>query len=422
MGKVDIVLPAMGEGIIEATITKWLVAVGDEVSEDQSLVEVATDKVDSEIPSPSAGRVKELLFNEGDVPQVGQTIAIVEVDNAIDSEPESQQEQPQEPVVQPVQESVKSLTHSVKEPSNQIVDTALLPQTSPLVRTIAKREGISTEEMLNVKGTGLNGRITRDDMLAYIQKRAVVAEKPKAKQTEQIEQSTGAGVEVIQMDRMRKLIADHMVASKQTSAHVTSFIEVDVTNLVQWRNREKEAFQKREGQKLTLTPLFVEAAVRAIKDFPLINSSVEGDKILMKRNVNIGMAAALPNGNLIVPVIKSADKLNLAGLAEKVNDLAMRARTNKLQPDEIQGGTFTITNLGMFETLTGTPIINQPQVAILAIGAITKRVVVVESDMGDTMAIRQMAMLSLSYDHRVIDGALGGMYLKAVRDYIQAIK
>lgn len=422
MGKVDIVLPAMGEGIIEATITKWLVAVGDEVSEDQSLVEVATDKVDSEIPSPSAGRVKELLFNEGDVPQVGQTIAIVEVDNAIDSEPESQQKQPQEPVVQPVPESVKSLTHSEKEPANQIVDTALLPQTSPLVRTIAKREGISTEEMLNVKGTGLNGRITRDDMLAYIQKRAVVAEKPKAKQTEQIEQSTGAGVEVIQMDRMRKLIADHMVASKQTSAHVTSFIEVDVTNLVQWRNREKEAFQKREGQKLTLTPLFVEAAVRAIKDFPLINSSVEGDKILMKRNVNIGLAAALPNGNLIVPVIKSADKLNLAGLAEKVNDLAMRARTNKLQPDEIQGGTFTITNLGMFETLTGTPIINQPQVAILAIGAITKRVVVVESDMGDTMAIRQMAMLSLSYDHRVIDGALGGMYLKAVRDYIQAIK
>jgi len=296
----------------------------------------------------------------------------------------------------------------------------VVPQTSPLVRSIAKREGISAEELANVKGTGLNGRITRDDILAYTDKRSAIIEKPQAQSQQASTQSEGHSVEVIQMDRMRKLIADHMVMSKQTSAHVTSFIEADVTNLVSWRNSEKEAFQKREGQKLTLTPLFVEAAIKALKDYPLVNSSVDGDKILMKRNINVGLAAALPNGNLIVPVIKNADKLNLAGLAEKVNDLAARARSNKLQPDEIQGGTFTITNLGMFETLTGTPIINQPQVAILAIGAITKKVVVIETEHGDTMAIRQMAMLSLSYDHRVVDGALGGMFLKAVRDYIQS--
>lgn len=417
MGKVEIALPAMGEGIIEATITKWLVAIGDEVTEDQSLVEVATDKVDSEIPSPATGRVKELLFSEGDVPQVGQIIAVLEVDGGGEVVEQESKPEPVQEVEQPMaKESEKEQEH-IEE-----LEPDVLPQTSPLVRTIAKREGISAEELKSVKGTGLSGRITRDDILAYIDKRSAIIEKPKAQSQQVSTQSAGHSVEVIQMDRMRKLIADHMVMSKQTSAHVTSFIEADVTNLVSWRNSEKEAFQKREGQKLTLTPLFVEAAIKALKDYPLVNSSVDGDKILMKRDINVGLAAALPNGNLIVPVIKNADKLNLAGLAEKVNDLAARSRSNKLQPDEIQGGTFTITNLGMFETLTGTPIINQPQVAILAIGAITKRVVVLETEHGDTMAIRQMAMLSLSYDHRVIDGALGGMFLKAVRDCIQEFK
>jgi 2-oxoglutarate dehydrogenase E2 component (dihydrolipoamide succinyltransferase) len=418
MGKVEITLPAMGEGIIEATITKWLVAVGDEVSEDQSLVEVATDKVDSEIPSPSAGKVKELLFSEGDVPQVGQTIAVLEVEQ--DGEGALEQNTASEPT--PQKEPAEDQPKRQEVATNNKKEVGSHPHTSPLVRTIAKREGISTEELANVSGTGLNGRITRDDILAYVEKRSAVIEKPKPQAQQPSTQSQGHSVEVIPMDRMRKLIADHMVMSKQTSAHVTSFIEADVTNLVRWRNSEKEAFQKREGQKLTLTPLFVEAAIKALKDYPLVNSSIDGDNILMKRDINIGLAAALPNGNLIVPVIKNANNLNLAGLAEKVNDLAARARNNKLQPDEIQGGTFTITNLGMFETLTGTPIINQPQVAILAIGAITKKVVVLESEQGDTMAIRQMAMLSLSYDHRVIDGALGGMFLKAVRDYIQDYK
>jgi len=418
MGKLEIVLPAMGEGIIEATITKWLVAIGDEVTEDQSLVEVATDKVDSEIPSPAAGRVKELLFNEGDVPQVGQIIAVLEVEQGGD-EPKAQMPDPKPEPAREAEGAKEAPMQGQLEPV-QKAKPGVVPQTSPLVRSIAKREGISAEELANVKGTGLNGRITRDDILAYTDKRSAIIEKPQAQSQQASTQSEGHSVEVIQMDRMRKLIADHMVMSKQTSAHVTSFIEADVTNLVSWRNSEKEAFQKREGQKLTLTPLFVEAAIKALKDYPLVNSSVDGDKILMKRDINVGLAAALPNGNLIVPVIKNADKLNLAGLAEKVNDLAARARSNKLQPDEIQGGTFTITNLGMFETLTGTPIINQPQVAILAIGAITKKVVVIETEHGDTMAIRQMAMLSLSYDHRVVDGALGGMFLKAVRDYIQS--
>jgi 2-oxoglutarate dehydrogenase E2 component (dihydrolipoamide succinyltransferase) len=290
---------------------------------------------------------------------------------------------------------------------------------SPLVREIIKQEGISAKELETISGTGLNGRITRDDILAYVDKRSKITSSPTSTPASQVTTQLGEMVEIVHMDRMRKLISDHMVMSIQTSAHVTSFIEADVTNLVAWRNREKDSFLKREGQKLTLTPIFVEAATKALKQFPMVNSSVDGDKIFVKKNINIGLAAALPNGNLIVPVIKDADKLNIAGLAEKVNDLAVRARENKLQPSEIQGGTFTITNLGMFETLSGTPIINQPQVAILAIGAINKRVVVIENEAGDSIGIRQIAMLSLSYDHRVIDGALGGMFLKAVRDNLE---
>lgn len=416
MSTVEITLPAMGEGIIEATITRWLVGVGEFVTEDQSLVEIATDKVDSEIPSPVAGKVKEFLFKEGETPQVGQVIAIIETqgEGVAESSP-PKLAQADSPIPQKVTaENTKSL-----ENISEDIELVGFPSLSPLVRSIVKKEGITPSELVHVQGTGLHGRITRDDILSYIARRSKVVEKPKVPEKNQPIADAGARVEVVHMDRMRKLIADHMVMSKQTSAHVTSFIEADVTNLVNWRNDQKAAFEKREGHKLTLTPLFVEATAKAIKEFPVVNSSVDGDKILLKRDINIGLAAALPNGNLIVPVIKNADKLNLVGLAEKVNDLALRARNNKLQPDEIQGGTFTITNLGMFDTLTGTPIINQPQVAILAIGAITKRVVVVESPMGDSLAIRQMAMLSLSYDHRVVDGALGGMFLKAVRDNLQ---
>jgi 2-oxoglutarate dehydrogenase E2 component (dihydrolipoamide succinyltransferase) len=415
MSMIDIVLPAMGEGIIEATITRWLVAPGDEVTEEQSLVEVATDKVDSEIPSPVAGKVKKLLFNEGETPQIGQIIAIIEAVGSKESTTSSQK-----------QEVVEK--HSTPTPSEKKIQTEDAVKhddfstlhTSPLVRSIVKQEGISANELTQVQGTGLKGRITRDDIMAYIETRSKFINKPSAPTSPEPISQAGESVEIVHMDRMRKLIADHMVMSIQTSAHVTSFIEADVTNLVAWRNKEKDAFLKREGQKLTLTPLFVEAATKSLKQFPMVNSSVDGDKVIVKKNINIGLATALPNGNLIVPVIKDADKLSLAGLAERVNNLAVKARENKLQPNEIQGGTFTITNLGMFETLSGTPIINQPQVAILAIGAINKRVVVIESETGDTIGIRQIAMLSLSYDHRVIDGALGGMFLKAVRDNLQS--
>ncbi|HPX07686.1 MAG TPA: dihydrolipoamide acetyltransferase family protein [Tenuifilaceae bacterium] len=415
---IDIVLPAMGEGIVDATITKWLVSVGDMVTEDQSIVEIATDKVDSEIPAPAAGRVKEFLFKEGEVPKVGQTIVIIEVET-------DKQAQVQSPSAETLRrEDTHATAIKKEEAGSRSVEKPIptadkkQPVISPLVRTIVKQEGIPDDELRQVKGTGLQGRITRDDILAYVGKRSKFIDKPKATVEDRGADASPA-VEVVHMDRMRKLIAEHMVMSKQTSAHVTSFIEADVTNLVAWRNANKDSFLQREGHKLTLTPMFVEAAVKAIRQFPMINSSVDGDKILVKRNINIGIATALPNGNLIVPVVKDADKLNLAGLSAKVNQLAQRARENKLQPDEIQGGTFTITNLGMFETLTGTPIINQPQVAILAVGSITKRVVVIESDSGDSIGIRHMTMLSLSYDHRVIDGALGGMFLKVVRDNLQ---
>jgi 2-oxoglutarate dehydrogenase E2 component (dihydrolipoamide succinyltransferase) len=414
MNTIEIVLPAMGEGIIEATITRWLVSVGEEVSEDQSLVEIATDKVDSEIPSPIAGKIKELLFKEGDTPQVGQIIAIVETkgeQSQVVTTPKPQKEEPLSP-----QKEIKKAEPVQQE---KTIPSTTQTLTSPLVREIIKQEGISSKELDTIIGTGLKGRITRDDILTYVDKRTKFSSNPIPSPTPQPNSQPGEMVEIIHMDRMRKLIADHMVMSIQTSAHVTSFIEADVTNLVAWRNKEKDSFLKREGQKLTLTPIFVDAATKALKQFPLVNSSVDGDKIIVKKNINVGLATALPNGNLIVPVIRDADKLNIAGLAEKVNDLAVRARENKLQPNEIQGGTFTITNLGMFETLSGTPIINQPQVAILAIGAINKRVVVIESEAGDSIGIRQIAMLSLSYDHRVIDGALGGMFLKAVRDNLQ---
>ncbi|MBN1988133.1 MAG: 2-oxo acid dehydrogenase subunit E2 [Bacteroidales bacterium] len=434
MKTIEIILPAMGEGITDATITRWLVSVGDIVEADQSIAEIATDKVDSEIPSSEKGKVKQLLFNEGDVPQVGQTIAIVEVDGESTDSPTAEHTQKVDHIIAEIP-GVSAPLSPIAESEQHSEDE--FTYVSPLVRKIATEEGITPQELKAIPGTGLNNRVTKDDILQYInnknktpQGKGLAPKEP----TQVLPQQTtpkaapvvtpthtqlGVGVEVVQMDRMRKLIAEHMISSKQTSAHVTSFIEVDMTKMVSWRNRIKDEFQKTEGEKLTLTPLFVDAAVKAIKQHPMLNSSVDGDKILIKKSINIGIAAALPNGNLIVPVIKNADKQNLSGLASSVNDLAKRARANKLQPDEIQGGTFTITNLGMFDTLSGTPIINQPQVAILAIGAIVKRPVVIESPEGDTIGIRQMAILSLSYDHRVVDGALGGMFLKTLKGILE---
>ncbi len=423
MSTIEVLVPAMGEGIVDATITRWLVSEGQNVEVDQSLVEIATDKVDSEIPSPVKGVVKRLLFKAGEVPRVGQVILIIEVadskrDDSVISKPLKV-------------DGVKDLVKANETPENTKEEERSLsiPFISPLVRKIAKDEGVQPDEIKSIKGTGLNNRITKDDILEYISLKEKKFESIKhlakdvdiPKPTLQ-SQSDGVMYEVIKMDRMRKLIAEHMVISKQTSPHVTSFMEVDVTNLVMLRDRSKDQFFKNEGDKLTVTPFFIEAAVYGIKQHPFINSSVDGDNLIVKKNINIGMATSLPNGNLIVPVIKNADRLNITGLAKSLNDLAKRARENQLKPDEIQGGTFTITNLGMFGTLAGTPIINQPQVAILAIGAIVKRPVVIESPIGDSIGIRHMSMLSLSYDHRVIDGALAGVYLKTVKEFIQNIE
>jgi len=423
MSTIEVLLPAMGEGIVDATITRWLVSEGQPVDIDQSLVEIATDKVDSEIPSPVTGIVKQLLFKEGEVPRVGQVILTIEV-------PDSKRND--STITKPIDaEEVKELvkTNATQENTKKEESSLYIPFISPLVRKIAKEEGVQPDEIKSVKGTGLNNRITKDDILEYISLKEKKFESINhlakdvdiPKPTLQ-SQPDGVMYEVIKMDRMRKLIAEHMVMSKQTSPHVTSFMEVDVTNLVMLRDRIKDQFLKKEGEKLTVTPFFIEAAVYGIKQHPLINSSVDGDDLIVKKNINIGMATSLPKGNLIVPVIKNADRLNITGLAKSLNDLAKRARENQLKPDEIQGGTFTITNLGMFGTLAGTPIINQPQVAILAIGAIVKRPVVIESPIGDSIGIRHMSMLSLSYDHRVIDGALAGVYLKTVKEFIQNIE
>jgi len=422
MSAFEIILPAMGEGIVDATITRWLVSEGQKIEVDQSLVEVATDKVDSEIPSPVKGVVSKILFKEGDVPRVGQTIAIVETGEINKEETVSpkQEKKVHENVIEKKEESI--IPENKKDNADSYV-----PFISPLVKKIAKDEGIQSDDLKKIKGTGLNNRVTKNDILDFLSSRDKKIELVINTKTQNELMSAedvkpdGVMYEVIKMDRMRRLIAEHMVMSKQTSPHVTSFIEVDVTNLVLLREKIKDQFFKREGEKLTLTPFFIEAAVNAIKKHPIINSSVDGDNIIIKKSINIGIAASLPNGNLIVPVIKNGDKLSLSGLSKSLNDLAKRARENQLKPDEIQGGTFTITNLGMFETLTGTPIINQPQVAILSVGTIQKRPVVIESPSGDSIGIRQMAILSLSYDHRVIDGALSGRFLKTVRDLIQKI-
>lgn len=435
MADFELVMPKMGESIMEATILKWYKQVGDQVELDETIVEIATDKVDSEIPSPVAGKIMQLLFAEEDVVEVGKTIALIATEEAI--------EDPEKDI--PVITEFKEETITESEPSQngntklKYTASKKLPPVSdgrfysPLVRKIAQEEGLTIDHLNAIEGTGLNGRVTKRDILAYLKEYSEpeVIKQPDAPEitpppvkaapiATTIQQQPSSGQEeIVEMDRMRKLIAEHMVRSVSTAPHVTSFVEADVTSLFDWRERNKESFLRIHGTKLTFTPIFVEAAVAAIADFPLINSSLDGDRIVMKKNVNVGMATALPSGNLIVPVIKDADDYSLVGLAKKVNDLAQRARENALQPFEVQGGTFTITNVGTFGNVMGTPIINQPQVAILAIGAIRKKPAVVETRFGDLIAIRKMMFLSLSYDHRIIDGFLGGSFLRRIADNLE---
>lgn len=431
MAQVEILLPKMGESVTEATIVEWLKEEGDHVETDEFIVNIATDKVDNEVPSEFEGTLVKKLFNDGDVVQVGQAFAIIDTEVEVVAGKESS------PVTAAAVVETKSEVAApgvvVQEAATIAVESIPIKVDSngrfysPLVRNIAKKEGIGIEELTQVNGSGKDGRVTKKDMIHYVESRsntpAPIAEpavkKAASTKTAPAPVVLANGDEVIEMDRMRKLIADHMVMSKQTSPHVTSFVEADVTNIVQWRNQNKNKFLEREGEKITYTPLFIEAIVKAIKDFPLINIIVDGDKIIKRKNINIGMAAALPSGNLIVPVIKNADQLSLVGLTKQVNDLANKARNNKLSPDDISGGTYTVTNVGTFGNISGTPIINQPQVAIMAVGAIRKKPVVLETPQGDVIAIRHMMVLSHAYDHRVVDGALGGLFVRRVADYLE---
>ena len=425
MAKFEIVMPKLGESIIEATITKWLKAVGDTIEEDDAILEIATDKVDSEIPSPVDGVLTEIFFEEGDVVDVGALIAIIEMDGE-DAETPVEEKATTDLKVDQINKEIEEATKEiiVEEPTPSDFKTSSRFY-SPLVKSIAKEENIAFEELEKIAGSGKAGRVTKQDVLNYLENRekekTAITKTPPTKPVKAMGEkvAVGTGDRIEEMGRMRKLIADHMVMSKQVSPHVTSFIEADVTKIVNWRNRVKDGFLKREGEKITYTPIFIDAAAKALRDYPGLNISVDGNNIIYRKNIHIGMAAALPNGNLIVPVIKNADQRNLIGMAKTVNDLATRARANKLMPDEISGGTFTVTNFGSFDSLTGTPIINQPQVAILGLGAIVKRPVVIETPEGDTIGIRSIMMLSLAYDHRVVDGALGGLYLKRLREYIE---
>ncbi|OYQ45588.1 dihydrolipoamide acetyltransferase family protein [Flavobacterium aurantiibacter] len=427
MARYELKLPKMGESVAEATITNWLKQVGDSIAADEAVLEIATDKVDSEVPSEVSGTLVEQLFQKDDLVQVGQTIAIIET--AGDA-----------PAAAPVAE-VAAAVATIEQTVSVAKDLVTAPDFkssdrfySPLVKNIAKTEGVSLAELDMISGSGKDNRVTKDDLLKFIENRksapqapavapqvtaapvvSAVNEAPKA-----VPVSVNGADEIVEMDRMRKLISGYMVASVQTSAHVQSFIEVDVTNIVKWRDKVKTAFEKREGEKLTFTPIFMEAVAKALKDFPMMNISVDGDYIIKKKNINLGMAAALPNGNLIVPVIKNADQLNLVGMAKAVNDLGNRAKAGKLKPDDTQGGTYTVTNVGTFGSVFGTPIINQPQVGILALGAIRKVPAVIETPEGDFIGIRQKMFLSHSYDHRVVDGALGGSFVKRVADYLEA--
>ena len=432
MSEYKLIMPKMGESIAEATIISWLKNEGEHIDIDEAVLEIATDKVDSEVPSMEAGILTQKLFNEGDVVKVGETIAIIttSVENSTILETKLVNNKP----TSPVQEIEKSIHVAQQITTQPIIKNGEQGKFySPLVMNIAREEGINSDQLATIPGTGNEGRVTKKDILAFIANsktaplsmaaEATTSPIPVVSSTtskqDQSEISLNNGDELIEMDRMRKLIADHMVMSKHTSPHVTSFVEADVTNLVNWRNKIKGDFKAREGENFTFTPIFIEAIVKAIKDFPMINISVSGDNIIKRKNINIGMAAALPSGNLIVPVIKNADFMNLTGLAKTVNDLANRARINKLTPDEIQGGTYTVTNVGTFGNVLGTPIINQPQVAIMAMGAIVKKPAVIETEHGDLIGIRHKMFLSHSYDHRVVDGALGGMFVRKVADYLE---
>jgi 2-oxoglutarate dehydrogenase E2 component (dihydrolipoamide succinyltransferase) len=418
MAQVDLIMPKMGESIMEATILRWVKQVGDTVEADETVLEIATDKVDSEVPSPISGTIVQLLYKENDVVEVGKPIAII----ATEGEAVATTPVPAAVEAPSSNGNGQSKVAAVQaEPAGEIPKSSGSRFYSPLVRTIAQKENISLPELEGIEGSGSQGRVTKKDILSYVENRTAPAPSaPSVQKPAAPAVSVSGDVEIIEMDRMRKLIADHMVMSKRTSPHVTSFVEVDVTPIVEWRNKVKKTFLERYGENITFTPIFIEAVVKAIHDYPLINASVDGDRIIRKKDINIGMAAALPSGNLIVPVIKSADMLSLVGLTKAVNDLANRARVNQLKPDEIQGGTFTLTNVGGFGNVMGTPIINQPQVAILATGAIKKKPAVIETEYGDLIAVRHMMFLSLSYDHRVVDGALGGSFLRRVGDYLEA--
>lgn len=449
MAQFELVMPKMGESVAEATIIKWLKNEGDRIELEEAVLEIATDKVDSEVPSPAEGVLVKKLFQENDVVQVGQVVALIETAaGAAAPAPAAATAAPVAAAAQAVEQAVAA----VAAPAALVSAEGRFY--SPLVKNIAKEEGLSQAELDGIAGTGAEGRVTKQDILAYLKQRgqapvaqpavsaaapAPVAPAPVAApaplaaapassapagggflQIKTPVVTANPGDEIIEMDRMRKMIAENMVMSKHVSPHVTSYVEADVTNIVRWRDKVKNGFEKREGEKITFTPIFIQAIVKAIKDFPMINISVDGTNIIKRKDINIGMAAALPSGNLIVPVIKNADRLNLMGLTKSVNDLANRARTNKLKPEEIQGGTYTITNVGTFGNVLGTPIIPQPQVAIMAVGAIRKKPAVIETPEGDVIAIRHMMFLSHSYDHRVVDGALGGMFVRRVADYLEA--
>lgn len=441
MAQVELIMPKMGESVAEATIIKWLKEVGETIELEESVLEIATDKVDSEVPSPTEGVLKEKLFSEDDVVQVGQAIAIIETEAGAAGDAPAAVDN-STPAASPVENKPQAAVE-VEKMAASAQSAVDIPKSangkfySPLVRSIAKEENISIDELESINGSGSEGRVTKSDILSFIETRgsapsAAPAEKtsatapkpaptasPAKAEHKAAPVSIGQGDEIIEMDRMRKMIADHMVMSKHTSPHVTSFVEADVTNIVNWRNKIKNEFLKKEGEKLTFTPIFIEAVAMAIRDFPMINVAVDGNNIVKRANINIGMAAALPTGNLIVPVIKNADQLNLLGITKQVNDLATRARANQLKPDDIQGGTYTVTNVGTFGNVMGTPIINQPQVAILALGSINKKPAVIETPEGDFIGIRHKMFLSHSYDHRVVDGALGGQFVRRVADYLE---
>ena len=436
MAKFELKLPKMGESVAEATITNWLKEVGDEIEADEPVLEIATDKVDSEVPSEVDGKLIERFFNVDDVVKVGEVIAIIETDAETtqeESQSQTDSDAANEEVLATAEKAAEFLDQAKSTTKNQDFSEAKRFY-SPLVKNIAKEEGVTLQELESIQGSGLEGRVTKDDMLSYLENRASGKISSSVTDKAQPEQETAtskpvvpttpvnvnAEDEIIEMSRMGKLISHHMVQSVQTSAHVQSFIEADVTKIWNWRKKNKAAFEKREGEKLTFTPIFMEAVAKAIKDFPMINISVDGDRVIKRKHINLGMAAALPDGNLIVPVIKDADQLNLLGMAKKVNDLAGRSRIGKLKPDETQGGTYTVTNVGTFGSIMGTPIINQPQVAILALGAIRKVPAVIETPEGDFIGIRYKMFLSHSYDHRVVNGALGGQFVQRVAQYLES--